>query len=472
MGRPAGYQWQPLGLDSDPVPGDPARIGQEAKHLASVATQITHQVAALRKISSDGTEVGEHADKIRSSSKDLADQLDKVVGRYQKVSSALNGWIPELEQAQKMSIQALNQAEGPYQKLHQTVALPSGPNLTDQQKQDVQKYHTAMKQAQSDLNAAQALLNKATSLRDSAGHHCADLIDKACDDGMRDHHSFWGSITSPFSGAFHWVTSHWSKIVADVCTVLEVVAMILAVAAFIIAQFIPGLDVLVDAIVLGGIIMTGAALGGRIALAATGHGSWLDVALDAFALVTFGVGKFAGAATRAMVPTVEAASKGALTSELLTDVATDGPRAAALAKFAALEGTDSASMAMKLGQLAPDLANNAKLGGFAKVMANLGGYTVEEEAAYATITKLGTRFTTSLTDLSHYTHLAHALAGAAGIGTGTSIVAAGSALALNGWSTHYLGTLDPLGTHNWYESHLAEPLSTHTEEPVGAPAGD
>jgi hypothetical protein len=46
MGRPAGYQWRPLGLDSDPVPGDPAQISQEAQHLASVASQITDQVAA------------------------------------------------------------------------------------------------------------------------------------------------------------------------------------------------------------------------------------------------------------------------------------------------------------------------------------------------------------------------------------------------------------------------------------------
>jgi len=97
MGRPAGYQWRPLGLDSDPVPGDPARISDEAGHLASVAAEITSQVAALRQISSDGTEVGQHADKIRSSASDLADQLDKLVGRYQKVSSILNSWVPDLE---------------------------------------------------------------------------------------------------------------------------------------------------------------------------------------------------------------------------------------------------------------------------------------------------------------------------------------------------------------------------------------
>ena len=50
MARPSGDQWKPLGLTVDPVPGDSGRISQEAAHLATVARQITDQVAALRKI--------------------------------------------------------------------------------------------------------------------------------------------------------------------------------------------------------------------------------------------------------------------------------------------------------------------------------------------------------------------------------------------------------------------------------------
>jgi hypothetical protein len=471
MGRPAGYQWRPLGLDSDPVPGDPAQISQEAQHLASVAVEIANQVAALRKISSDGTEVGQHAEKIRSSASDTADQLDKLVGRYTKVSATLNSWIPDLEQAQAMSIQALDQAEGPYQKLNQAVILPSGPNLTAQQKQDVQNYHNAMQQAQNDLAAAQALLTRATTLRDNSGSHHADLINKACDDGMRDHHSFWGSITGFFSHVFSWVAGHWSQIVADVCTVLEVVATILAIAAFIIAQFVPGLNVLVDGVLLvnllvaGGVILTGVALAGRIALAATGHGGWADVAVDGFALLTFGMGRLAGVAAKALLPGVEAASKTALTSELITAVATDGPRAAGLARFAAQQGTDSVTMAQKLGQLAPDLANNAKLGGFAKVMMNIGGFGKEEET-YAKLIKLGARFTTPITDLSQVTTAAKVLTRVTGISTATSGVTGIAATVANGLELDWggwKGVLDISSAHDWYYKTF--------EIPTGAPSG-
>lgn len=303
MGRPPGYQWEPLGLDTDPVPGDPVRVGQESSYLATVANQISGQVAALRKIGAggaDGALKGQYADKIHSSANDLADQLDKVVGRYQKVSSALNGWIPDLEQAQSMSIQALNQAEGPHRKLNQAVVLPSGSNLTAQQKQDVQDYQNSMRQAQGELDAAKALLNKATALRDNSASYHAGQINKAIDDGVKD--SWWDSFKN-WVGQYAWL-------IRDACTVLEVIATILAIAAL----FIPGVNI-VAALLWIGFGLTALALVGRVMLAATGNGSWFDVALDAFALLTFGVGKAAAGALKAVAEGTETLGKGLVQGE-------------------------------------------------------------------------------------------------------------------------------------------------------------
>ncbi len=314
MGRPAGYQWKPLGLDTDPVPGDPARISEEAAHLASESALISQQVATLRQIAANGTEVGQHADVIRSKAGDLAGQLDILAVRYRKVSTILHGWIPDLEKAQAMSIQAPDQAEGPYAKLGQTVALPSGGNLTAQQKQQVQDYHNSMNQARSELNAAIALLNRATTLRDNSGSYHASLINNACNDGMRDHHSIWGSLTGGMSGAWHWaegaanwVADHWVSILKDLCTILEAIATILA----IIALFIPGLNI----IVILGIAAAALALAGRIALAATGHGSLLDVALDAFALLTFGAGRVLGSMMEGTFAATEDVAKSLVQAE-------------------------------------------------------------------------------------------------------------------------------------------------------------
>jgi hypothetical protein len=461
MGRPAGYQWQPLGWTEDPVPGDPAQISQEAQHLASVAAQIADQVSALKRIAADGTEIGAHADKIRSNAGDLATELDKLVGRYRQVSSILNSWVPDLEQAQSMSIQALDQAEGPYKQLNQTVALPSGSNLTAAQQQGVDNYHKAMRQAQGQLDDARALLNRAIALRDSSGASHASQINNACNDGMRDHHSLWGSVEGFFSGTWSWVTKNWSQIVGDICTVLEVLATIAAIAAFILAQFVPGVDALVDALVLGGMIATGTALAGRSVLAATGHGSLIDVAMDAFALATFGVGRLAGLVGGKLLPGAEAASKLALNSELLTDFASDGVRAGPISELAAKQGIGEVEAISKLAEHAPGLAAGSKLSGFSKVMMSAGGYGKEADT-YAKLMTLGTRFS----DLSQYATVAKLLSSTAGLSAGTAGLTGITATVLNGaeldWG-NWSGSLNIPVTHNWYTRDL--------EVPTGAPAG-
>jgi hypothetical protein len=321
MGRPAGWQWQPLGLDTDPVPGDPGQISQEAQHLASVASQITDQVAMLRQIAASNDEVGKHADKIRSSAGDLANQLGKVIGRYTEVSSALNGWIPELEQAQSMSIQALQQAEGPYQQLNQQVLLPGGNHLTAQQQQQVQDYHNSMRRAQGELDAAIALLNRATSLRDSQGSYYAGLINQACDDGVKD--SWWDEFKD-------WV-SEWAWLIKDICTGLEILATILAVLALIFSG--------VGWIVLLGVALTAVALAGRVMLAVTGNGSWFDVAMDVVALLSFGAGSVMTKVLGKVVDAMADTAKGMETAEVASlldkfgDVAGDAAKQRVLAKF-------------------------------------------------------------------------------------------------------------------------------------------
>lgn len=271
--RPADAAWQPLGWYTDPVPGDPGRIDTEAQHLSKIAGQIADQVGMLKAIAAQGTEVGKHAEKIRTSAGTLAGKLDTVGTRYKKVSSALSAWSPQLSQAQSMSLQALNQAEAPYKQLTTPAAPPSGHLTASQQQQAVTDYNNAMSKAQGQLEAALALLGRATSLRDSEGSHCASVINNACDDALKD--SFWER--------FKDFVDKWSWLIKDVCTALEVLATVAAVLALLLTG--------VGWLVIAGVVMTGLAMVGRAALAAAGDGSWLDVGMDAFALLTFGLGE-------------------------------------------------------------------------------------------------------------------------------------------------------------------------------------
>lgn len=434
MGRPPGYQWEPLGLDSDPVPGDPGQISQEAAHLASVAREISDQVSRLHTLAqggADGALKGQYADKIHSSSKDLADELDKVVGRYQKVASALNSWIPDLEQAQKMSLQALNEAEGPSKKLSATVALPSGDNLTAQQKQDVANYHTAMKQAQGALDAAKQLLGKATSLRDSSASHYASVIHSACDDSMKD--SWWDSFKE-------WV-SQYAGIIKDICQVLEVIATVLA----IVALFIPGLDI-VAALLWIGFGLTALALVGRVMLAATGNGSWLDVALDAFAMLTFGAGKLASGGLKAAAEGTEALGKTSVTAERTAMVERALFRLADQGDTLTLQ--EKANVLLKFAgrsapKLAPDLAKfEGKLPLLTRVALKVGG-TSEDVGNLRTLIGGAQRFASD--------------------GTFASNLASGKAmtaiLGLNATAAFTAGVGAPvLGGLEWYNADGSAPV--------------
>lgn len=272
MGRPSGNQWQPLGWDTDPVPGDPEVITEEARLLASVAEQINGQIDALKKISSDQTNFGKTADAIRSSASDLVGTLQVVAERYQRVSSALTGWVGELEQAQSMSIRALDQAEAPYAQLNQVVALPSGGNLTAAQQQGIEKYHAAMQRAQGAVDDAKALLNQAISLRDQQGGYYASKINGAADDALRD--SRWDKFKSWVSDNAGWLKK-LAKVLGDIVAVLALVCLL-----------IPGVDLLL----IAAIALTAMLLVVHTMLAATGNGSWLDVAIDVIGIATLGYG--------------------------------------------------------------------------------------------------------------------------------------------------------------------------------------
>lgn len=354
MGRPAGYQWEPLGLDTDPVPGDPQALDTQVSQLRSMADTLQKQIDALNKISSDNTEIGAHADKIRSSASSLVSSLGTLLTRYRNVSSALSGWIPELHQAQSMSLRALNDAEAPYAKLNKstppsgkgftvsssgTVTTSGGTKLTAVQQDEVTSYQNSMKQAQTELDAAQALLSQATNLRDTQASNYANKINNECNDDLRDHWSFSGFIHD-IAGALKLI-----------CTILETIAAVLA----IIALFATG----VGWLLLVAFILTAVALALRVVLAATGNGSWLDVAIDAFALLTLGVsgglsgtGGLVGAAGKTVDSAVEVGD----------DIVTSARSASAYAKAANV--LDRWSDAINDAKFVPNVVKNFLSTGF------------------------------------------------------------------------------------------------------------
>jgi hypothetical protein len=282
----------------------------------------------------------------------------------------------------------------------------------------VQNYHNSMKQAQGALDAAKALLGQATTLRDNQASHYAGVIHSASDDSMKD--SWWDSFKE-------WVSQH-AWIIKDICTVLEVVATVLA----IVALFIPGVNI-VAALLWIGVGLTAAALLGRVMLAATGNGSWLDVALDTFALMTFGLGKLAAGGLKGVAEGTEELSKTVVAGERTAmlsrgeaflyrsaSVLSDDAKAAALAKWAG-----------KVPDAVPELAKfGGKLPVLTRVALKLGGTSEDAENVRTLLGAVqrwagNTSFLNNLTAGENFTKIL-------GLNAGTSFVAGVGAPVLGG----------------------------------------
>jgi hypothetical protein len=292
MVRPA--DWTDLtGDPADPVPGRPADIRDQATRMGRVADSIRDQVSALNKISgADQTRLkGQYAGKITATAASLADHLGKAEHRYRTASGELTHWADELEAAQKESGDEYTAAETALaQEKANTPVHPGGgqpvPPATPAQSQGLSDAHAALAKAKSDWSGTRGRY-------DAAAHRHATAI-RAVRTGDGLHDSRWDK--------FKETISNWSRVISDVCNGLGWLATLCAVVAL----FVPGLNVLAW-IALGA---TALSLIGHTSLAATGNGSWFDVGLDVFALVTFGAGRLAGRGVKVAREGLEATLNG------------------------------------------------------------------------------------------------------------------------------------------------------------------
>ena len=355
------YDWSPLGLDSDPVPGNPETVSAESRRLGQTAQELRTQITMLQKIASDTTLKGRYAGTLRAHAQQLSQDLGKVATRYESVADATGAWSGNLAEAQAASLSALRMAESPYEQLRRLQAPqqpPASASAAAQQQYaaDKQQYQQAQSSAQAAMTNAQRLLGQATGNRDTAGATTARKIGDASHDSLAD--SWWDQFKQMISG-----------IANNLKTIATVIGYI-ATACAILALILTGPLALVFLLLAGGLLLT--ELGIHTVLAATGNGSWIDVGLDIFALATLGYGGALDAGAESLEETAEEAgvesveeSQGFLgVAEQLSE------RASELEEIAKEFGEEEV---MKLADDARGIASDLK--GVAK---NLGKKDIEE----------------------------------------------------------------------------------------------
>jgi len=276
MGRPPDSEWAVLDEPSDPIPGSPYDIRAEGTRLGRFAQLLHEQIGLLKDLAGDDS-IGKYADKIRESSSEITDDLGKLATRYESVSGYLNGWAGDLEGFQADSLKPLAQAQAaaPLANQPEMSATPgSQPPPTPAQQAKATAAAKAKTTAQGEVAAAIRQLAGIKSNRDTRGKYWMQKIEDAEHDGLKDNDGWWDDIKD-------FIHNHagWIKLLADVATWV-------ATALLLAALLIPGFDI--GAAVLLGIMAV--ALAGHTALALSGDGSWTDVALDVFAMVTVGLG--------------------------------------------------------------------------------------------------------------------------------------------------------------------------------------
>ena len=109
MARPT--DWSAVGMQLDPVPGDPAEIRQSASSARSIEQAIAEQVRRLNSLKDGKGWESESGTKFHDSAGDLAGAIEKAKGRYTELAAALDQWADGLEGLQREADAALLQAQ-------------------------------------------------------------------------------------------------------------------------------------------------------------------------------------------------------------------------------------------------------------------------------------------------------------------------------------------------------------------------
>ena len=278
--RPRPRDWRPL-ADADPVPGDPDAILDEVGHMRQVASMLRQEAKDLRVIGRGDGLKGRYADALRHGADGLEVHLRETAERYERVHGHLTGWAYALEGLQAEADRILRNA--------QLVAELDRPGRTHSDDDPLDGHRTS--------------LARVVAQRDERAAHFASLIRHEIDDKIKDSPWEW----------FKDAVDDWSGEISLVVDAMSWAASIIALAALATTPpgWVAGLAVWLSVGVLAGHLM----------LASAGDGSWADIAMDTFGLLTMQVGTLALNELRAVRNATKAAAQLAAEEQAATNSA-------------------------------------------------------------------------------------------------------------------------------------------------------
>ncbi len=258
MARP--YDWSPVGMDSDPTPGEPEEVRDLAEELERFSDTVDEAVGRVRGLASDRALLdwaGLSAGAFRDEFDGVPGNLTKLRDSYDLCAQALQTYWPKLQTAQGQADRALDRAIAAQADLtsaqgslgdardwvsragdesdrlqregERDNAPPPDEAEVRAATRDRRAADAAREAAQARVDAAQdsldtarELARQAREMREEAAREAARDIDEASDAGIQNR-KWWQE-------AARWVTENWDTVV-DVC---KVVVAVLGVVVMII----------------------------------------------------------------------------------------------------------------------------------------------------------------------------------------------------------------------------------------------
>lgn len=308
-------KWELADYGDHPIDGDAGRVASLAGHLGAVANDIRSQIEQLRAINSGEfweSSAGS-ADSFQEVIEDLPEKLELVAVRYESVASALDTFHPVLANTRQDAeywIQQAEAAEAEVERAQTGIEMmedfearaeqdaetanedrTQGDPVVQPDQWQGEDYRATLTAAQAELETAIANCRSAVESFQSAAQQCADAIHEAGDDDLENDSGFFSGVGNAISDAVDRLQEWALDVLEVVVDVLEWIAIGIGIALLVIALFIPGVNV--GALVLLGVIVSGAILAGKTVLYLNGRAELWEVGLAAVGFAAAGLGGLA-----------------------------------------------------------------------------------------------------------------------------------------------------------------------------------
>ena len=228
--------FQLLGMDSDPAPGDPDIILKIVQRYQGIGDDAERALNIVKQDGAISEGTGDAMDALRAKvGDDLPDKLTRTRTSYHDAAEAYREYVPRLEEAQGVFDQAVDRARAAAPQANQTARV-LGADATDEERAQARSAQDSIDAGQAEMGAARSLAEQARTLRESAQRRLAQVLDQAAEEAIPERNVF--QKIADFFKEFPFVQVLVAAFVAILAVFFPVVGALLGGLLFVFNQVV------------------------------------------------------------------------------------------------------------------------------------------------------------------------------------------------------------------------------------------